>query len=564
MAETRTSRFGLVQWGVGTDSPSRIDFNEAFLNLESRAAYDDGVTRASLPVINVVAGRSVLVVNGANKTLYRRSDAGSWDYVGGSTVPETLTVRPAAGVGGSGPALTANALVISHPDNASAPGAAWAWDGSSVIGGTQRVFDGNDGTKGTVIIGASLALAADPVVNGRLHVRTRANTERGIVVRPHASTAGPTLALQDASGTDVLTVDSTGRLQQNGASAFGGASLSADSAVSIAPTPNTTDGFTNGLLLHGHAAPADTKTIMQVLRQADDSAALMTVGRDNIGIGRLPWGSTSANGVVSQSGRQLANRATGYTSDAVLWKLTRADLATPSNTGLDEPVVAFSRASTLVRTPATITQALGTGSVNLTLKRYTDLTQRFLELHRMGASETIEVVGAWDSEGRAQSGVRWQGAGAMRDVRQELRHRTTKTISVTLNPNETASTTYAVMQCRSATACDLAINMRLQCYVEAGAFSDKEDGQQWFLNCDIAVNGGSFTFLGNALMGGPSHRDGTRPTVVQTGDFVVSNIPAGATFQLRSRILIGSAVPRVGLQTIFVNVSESVIANYTS
>lgn len=40
MAETRTAKFGLPQWGSGqTDSPSREDFNQAFLNIEELAGW---------------------------------------------------------------------------------------------------------------------------------------------------------------------------------------------------------------------------------------------------------------------------------------------------------------------------------------------------------------------------------------------------------------------------------------------------------------------------------------------------------------------------------------------
>ena len=561
MAETRTSRFGLVQWGVGTDSPSRLDFNEAFKNLEDRAAYDDGETYGILPVTNVVQGRYVSVVADGRRTLYRRSEEGTWDFAGGSTVPETLTLRPPAS---GAPAIGDNALVLSHPDLASAPGAQWAWDGSLTVGGTMRVFDGNDPVKGTVIVGASLGLAADPVANGRLHVRTRANSERGLVIRAHAETAGSLLAIQESGGSDSLTVDSTGRLQQRTASAFGGAAVSTSSSMAIAPTSNSSDSITNGLVLYGHAAPADTKTIMRVLRQADDSAEILSIGRDALTLGRLPWGSSSSGGTLGLSGRQLHLRASGYSGDSTLWKLTRADISDPANTTLDEAVLTLGRTLATQRVPTVLTQALGTGGVNLTLKRYTDLTQRFLELQRMGAGETSEVVGSWDSEGRILSGTRWIGTGVTRDARQQLRHRTQKNQASLLDPGQTLTTVFATMQSRSGTSCDLAIDVRLQAQVEVGAFSDMEDGQQWFLNCDISVNGGGFTFIGSYLMGGPSHRNGTRPTVVQSGDFQLLNLPAGATFQIRTRVFVGGAVPKITVQAQFVNVTESVITNYTS
>jgi len=564
MAETRTSRFGLVQWGVGTDSPSRIDFNEAFLNIEQRAAYDDGASAASLPVTNVVAGRYAMVApGGANKTLFRRDDGGNWDFAGGNTDPDPFYLRPYSGVGGGGPARSVTGLILTHPDNGSGPGATVAYDGSIAAGGTLRVFDLNDAAAGNLIVGVGTSVTADPVARGRVHIRTRTDSERGLVLRPHGAGAGPMLAVQTSAGSDVLTVDATGQLQQRAAAAFGGASVPADSLIAIAPTSAGSD--TNGLVLHGQAAPGDTKTILRVLRQADDSAALLQLGRDGATIGRLPWGSTSAAGVLALSGRQVLVRSSGYSGDSALWKLTRADITDPSNTGLDEPVITHARQSSTVRVPTTITQALGTGAVNLTLKRYTDLTQRFLELHRMGSGESIEVVGGWDSEGRMLAGTRWAGAGTLRDARQPLRHRTQTNPNVTVAPGNTLTTTYAVMQARSATACDLALDIRVQAQVEVGAFSDREDGQQWVVNCDVAVNGGGFSSLGSALMGGPSHRTGLRPLNVQNADFTLLNVPAGATFQVRTRIVVNaSAVPSVTIQALIVNAQEAIVSSYVT
>lgn len=563
MAETRTSRFGLVQWGVGTDSPSRLDFNEAFLNLENRAAYDDGVSAATLPSSGVVAGRYAMVApGGANKTLYRRNDGGQWDFAGGNTDPDPFYLRPYSGSGAGGPARSTSGLIVTHPDNPSGPGATVAYDGSISAGGTLRVYDVNDAAAGNLIVGAGASVAADPIARGRVHIRTRADGERGLVLRPHGTGAGPLLAVQTTAGSDVLTLDATGQFQQRAAAALGGASVPDTSMVAIAPTSSGSD--TNGLLLHGQAAPGDTKTILRVLRQADDSAALMQVGRDSASIGRLPWGSTSAGGALSLSGRTIAARASGYSGDGTLWGLTRADINTPTNTALDEPVLAYARQSSLARVPATITQALNTSAVNLTLKRYTDLTQRFLELHRMGAGESVEVVGGWDSEGRVLAGTRWMNAGAVRDARQSLWHRTQWNHSDLLNPGDTLTKVFAPMQCLSATPCDLLINIRLQAQVEVGAFTDREDGQQWFLNCDISVNGGGYSFIGSYLFGGPSHRTGTRPINVQEGDFTLINVPAGATFQIRTRVFVGGAVPKITTQAQFINVQESIVNNYST
>lgn len=576
MAETRTSRFGLVQWGVGADSPSRVDFNEAFLNLENRAAYDDGVSAASVPVTNVVAGRYALVApGGAYKTLYRRSDGGTWDYAGGNTSPETFYVRPYVGVGSGGPARSAAALVLSHPDGSGGAGATLAYDGSAALGGTLRVYDLNDATAGNVVIGATTT--ADPATTGRLLVRTRADGERGLVLRAHGSGAGAVLAVQTSAGSDVLTLNATGQMQQRAAAAFGGATVATDSILAVAPSTNSGDGFTNGLALHGQASPADTKTILRVLRQADDSAALMQLGRDGFTIGRLPWGSTSANGGLSLSGRQVNARASGYTGDSVLWRLTRADISDPSNGSLDEPALTVSRQSSLLRVPSTISQALNTSAVTLSLKRYTDLTQRFLELHRMGAAESVEVVGAWDSEGRALSGARWIGSGTMRDARQQLRHVSTKRYATpgvdnyqvgpkieTTGGAATFTYTFGTMQSRSGGVFDMNITVEAEYCIE----KETDDyGSACFFDVYVSVNGGAFNLIETrefwaATVNTSQRAVGQTPHVITT----LGQVPADATFQIRIRIRNGANAigPAIYLRMLYINVEESLITAYSA
>lgn len=55
MAETRTLKFGLPQWSSGqTDSPSREDFNEAFLNIENLAARIQFGPLADRPLPSII------------------------------------------------------------------------------------------------------------------------------------------------------------------------------------------------------------------------------------------------------------------------------------------------------------------------------------------------------------------------------------------------------------------------------------------------------------------------------------------------------------------------------
>jgi hypothetical protein len=150
----------------------------------------------------------------------------------------------------------------------------------------------------------------------------------------------------------------------------------------------------------------------------------------------------------------------------------------------------------------------------------------------------------------------------MRDARQQLTHMSSTFIGGNWAPGQTATFEYPTMQLRSVTATDLKIWMMQEATVEAGAFSDREDGQQWFLNIDISINGAAYVFLHSKLMGGPSHRSGTRPVESDPATIYVKDVPAGATIKVRSRVFIGGAVPTVNLRGQWLTVDECVVTTY--
>ena len=100
MVETRTPRLGLPQWSSGSqDSPSREDFNEAFLNLENRAGRWEEGTVANRPAPDV-PGRYYTDTD--TGTIYR--DTGTaWTVVGTPTNELRITKT-----GGANPAITAD------------------------------------------------------------------------------------------------------------------------------------------------------------------------------------------------------------------------------------------------------------------------------------------------------------------------------------------------------------------------------------------------------------------------------------------------------------------------
>ena len=70
MAETRTAHFELPSYSLDADAAlSRTDWNEVATSLELRAAYDDGVVSASLPVDHLKPGH--LTKRDEPGTLYR-------------------------------------------------------------------------------------------------------------------------------------------------------------------------------------------------------------------------------------------------------------------------------------------------------------------------------------------------------------------------------------------------------------------------------------------------------------------------------------------------------------
>lgn len=94
MVETRSARFGMVNWGAGTDSPSRLDFNEAFTQVENLAArFDAAGTLAARPASGIARRLYYATDNGR---LYL--DTGSTWVVVGAKIDDLEVQQSAAGV----------------------------------------------------------------------------------------------------------------------------------------------------------------------------------------------------------------------------------------------------------------------------------------------------------------------------------------------------------------------------------------------------------------------------------------------------------------------------------
>lgn len=569
MTETRTTRFSLPQWSAGSDSPSRSDFNEAFNNLATGAAYDTGVTASVLPTTGLYAGQYYLVSDNGNNTLYRRNDASAWGYAGGNTNPYPSYLRPYLTMAGGGPALTAAALTVDHPDQAE-PGVEITYTGTSRFGGTLRSYDLNSTGAGAVMIGTDAAASVSTL--GRLHVRTRVDGDKGLTLRAHGSGAGAVFAAQDTGGTDVLTINTAGNLRQAGASGLGGATIPTASAVAIAPT-SASDSITNGLLLYGQDTQP-TKSIMGVLRSVSDAdGSIFTLARDNIQVGRLPWGSATADGQTNLQGRQVNVRALGYTADTTHFQVRRADPATPANPALDTVLYKIGSASANTSVPSYSSNVLVTTEPPQTLYRY-GTTSEFLNLAQVtNPGNIITLISSWSGEGKLRLGTPWRGTGTMRDARQSLQHASNKVWAAPgadpdegqlISPNSSFTFSWPVMTMRSQGALDLNIQTSVEIML-AGLTGQYEDAQVVNVRTEININSAGWTVVKSSENAPLSVGNETahRPS----GDnFTTShralNLTGNQTFQLRTVVTIGAPLVDVYLRSLDIIAEECLIENY--
>lgn len=572
MTETRTTRFGLPQWSSGGDSPSRSDFNEAFGNTEARAAYDDGGNVTSLPTSGINAGRYVMLTEGSYRTLYRASGQdGSWEQVGGNRMPTIMHYRP---VSGSSAATTDTTWQVSHASLAQ-PSASMAYDGSLSAGGRMAVWDSNDAAKGTLHVGSTAAAA--PGTLGRLYVRTRNDADLGIVVQPHSASAGNLLSVREPAGQDIITADSTGRLRVRSLSGFGGGSITSTASVTIAPT-SAADSITTGLLLQGQSGAA-SKSLMQATPDSSDTVPIADIARDSIKLGRLPWGTDTAGGNVTVAGRQFVSRTLGYTNDGTYFAFRRADATTPTNTALDQQILAGGAQGLSSNLPFYMSQRYDVAKPTLTLYRFSNFSQRFLEASRAvdngDGSQTNTLAFAWESDGRLRSGAWWKGNGTVRDARQSVQHCSRKVWAapgVHYNTGQfvahggSFTYTWPTMTARSVGAFDLEVATIME-LITFGSTS-AEDAQWVRLETQISVDGGAWTSVNiseNApLAVGAS--TGNRPG----GDLApfvhrMTGVgSAGNSFTLRTIVSVGPSLIDIRLRSLDLTASECLIENYTA
>jgi hypothetical protein len=579
MVETRPDRHGLMQWSSGGDSGSRLDFNEAFGKLNANAPYDDGDTLTELPVTNLVDARYVLVaLTGGFRTLYRRSDTSSWDPVGGNTMPRAYNLRAL-----EAQARTATALTISHPDHVS--GATFGYDGSATLTGTVRVHDAEDVARGAVMIGTTASVGLTTL--GRLHVRTRATGERGIVLRPYSAIdpdvgSGNLFTAQSAGGSDVVSIDALGRLRVVPPSAFGGAALST-AAVTVAPS-SADDAQTTGVLLYGQVSdPASAKSIVQVWRDVAETAPLVNISRNTIAIGRLPWVSPRTSGQAIFAANAFQFRASGDPVNTSWWTLRTSDATNPTteaNPVLDTVQLSASNAGFGFRMPIYVSQRNRQELPTLTVLRVGDFNAGFMEFARLVpdglGGETPQAAAFWASDGRLRTGAWWLtgGIGTTREARQSLTHVCTKRFTPIDGDNysgqfvaNNAAFNYQwpemVPKSSGPTDLDITLTSELMMTQTDG----QADAQAVNVEMQISIDGGPFTQIAVNQIAPVSTPLGKRAggAVLVSNFRVIDAIAASTPFRLRTRLIVGNSnTLGVWIKMFDVKVAEALVMSYTA
>lgn len=573
MTETRTTRFGLPLWSAGTDGPSRSDFDEAFTNIEARAAYDDGVTVSALPSTSLYQGRYVWqqTASGSYRTLWRRDDASGWYHVGGPVIPTTQLIRALVN-----PPLadqTLDALRIEHP---TLDVGGWAanvtFDGAATLRRGLVLGHPSDTTLGRLTVGGS-ALPASTV---RAQMTAYAANEHVLLLKQAYSgggTPGSLLRLLNQAGSAVVDIDGTGKLAASQPSAFGGASLSTANMLAVAPTSAGSD--LTGLALYGQSS-AGTKALLAAYRDSSDSAAILSVLRNNITIGRTPWGTAGTDGTVTLAGNQVYVRSSSNASNTTWFALRCTNLSSETDASQDVTYLSTGPAGWSARLPGLHSQELLPSAPTMTLYRFLDFSAPFLAIQRAvrsGMSVTTTQVGSWEADGRMQVAAPWRSASTLRDVRQNVTHYCKKpwvnagdapTTGQAITTNSTYSYTWPDMVMKSLTAGDVEISVITELMLGVGVGT--ADGQNFSHKLQVAINGGSFNDVDRLVENAQATPNpGNRPT----GDLfdarhTLLNVAAGATLRFKSVYTVGSASPTVYLRCADFRAREVIIETYTA
>jgi hypothetical protein len=309
VTETRTTYFELPNWSVDTpDGPSRTDFDEAFVNIEARAAYDDGAQGSALPSTLLKPGRYAKQTVSDGYALHRRNNSGGWDQVGGTVWSTRVRYRGAA-----------SGDVVLSSDVAGSEAATLKAGGELATPGIIR---------SSAVVSAGADLTTDlsaPANTGRAYVRTRAASERGLVLSAHDNAAGALLSAQEAGGTYPTTIDSRGRFRSQVAAALGAAAPT--DTVPLLITPGASD--TTALDLAGKTT--GSVPALRAYADAGDATPIASILPTTITLGKAAWTGGAVNlvapaigltGAVAVAGSQTVSGSIGAASAAITGAMT--------------------------------------------------------------------------------------------------------------------------------------------------------------------------------------------------------------------------------------------------
>lgn len=585
MTETRTATFELPQWSASSDGPSRTDYNEAFTNLEARAAYDDGVPVSALPVTGLYNKRYFWQVQqpggGANPT-YRtlwRSDGTTLYPVGGPTITTTQLYRGLhSSVSGN---VNSDAVRFEHASNPDDGG----WGGHITYAGAAylrtglALGDDDDTAVGRLAVGAP----ALPGSGVRMSVDSYGSGEHAIVARVRHATPGSLFRGLTTGGALVFSVDGIGRLSTSSPSAFGGASPNEAAALAVAPTSGD-DGITQGLMLHGLTDVGheddDDKALVRGYMDLADEVPILTVNRLNMQFGRIAWGTPGAasSGTLRFDANSATFRTYGGATGAsrVYWAWHRASASEPDDVTEDTLLANIDANRFHSALPMVVSQRQKQSAAALTLQRVTDFSGSFVNAYRLvpdgGGGETTQLAGVWASDGRLQTGAWWKATGTVRDARQAIHHNSTKVwagvadgyvsgISVATNSNYTY--TFGEMTVRSNGSADLIVRLNAEISFEFHEFS----GQKYNFECYISVNGGTYDKVDLTEQNvSPSAKFVVGTVAVGSrviAQYILGSVSGGDTFQVRIKFNSFTG-PTSFLRKYRIDVEEALVENYTA
>lgn len=569
---------GQLQWSSGSDSPARIDFNEAFLAIEERTAIDRVTPGSALPSSGIVSAeyyqRTATVGPASLRSLYRGDSGGTLRAL--NWVPETLRVRPADVV-----ATTAEGLRVDHPD-LTLPALTSTWDGAARIRSSLVLGASTDTALGRLAIGGLDAVPAG--VRSRI---TGYGAERVLELRAGDGSVTELLRAVDSAGSNVLSISGAGSLTSTQAAAFG---ATTPGAASITGAPQPSGAQAAGILAHGLEAATD-RAALQVNRYgpgSGDPAAILSVLPSAITIGRTGVWSGGVVTIGAPSVRAMTPH--------LAWYPTSGDMAEPigyKGAGLHSTRGVYSTIGTLLDNSGVTSGAAATlHSWPSGASNWTGYLMRAYQIETAGSTEVARL----DGVGRLVTNAPWRGSGSrpveLRDSRQPISHYSPKVWAApntyeagpqVLGGGSAFTYTWPVMTARSASATQLDVQCRLEAQYFRNTGSDTPiERQTMQMQWDISISGGAWTFItqnGGAVISTQEQGSlvsGSWADSALTQDtwslVVLDTIPAGATFQLRFRVQVATgsdaadaiAPAYVRLRRADLHVREAIIQNYTA